>query len=159
MKLLIKSAAGLVFLWMGLGIALVIRHFYLWRQDLVGPYAQPTADGVVWLVHQTGLMLVMLVAAAGTLAKRQWGGDALAVAWIYSVLSVCYNLLWVDTHFLVGRTPDAGYTAGLLVVYAVIGYVLLKKNAPAYYGLTLNALRVSVWVAASMGLLLFNLYL
>ena len=102
MNLLIKSAAGLLFLVFGLGIALVVRNFYLWHQDLVGSYALPTPAGAMWLAHQVALALVCLVAMAGTFAKRWWGGDALALVFIASTLNVLYRLLWVDTTLLLG---------------------------------------------------------
>jgi hypothetical protein len=158
MNLLIKSFAGLVFLIFAVGIALAVRNFYLWHQDLVGPHALPLAAGALWLAHQIGLMLVVLVAAVGTFAKRWWGADALAIVLLYSTFHVLYRLLWVDTTLLLGRTPEVGYTAGLLVVYVGIGYWLLKKNAATYYGISLTALRVGAWLAASVGLLLFDLY-
>ena len=158
MNLLIKSVAGLLFLVFGLGIALVVRNFYLWHQDLVGPYALPTPAGAMWLAHQVALALVCLVAMAGTFAKRWWGGDALALVFIASTLNVLYRLLWVDITLLLGRTQEAGYTAGLLAVYVGIAYWLVRKNAAAYYGFSVTAQRLGVWTAASVGLFLFDLY-
>ena len=158
MNILIKSAAGLLSLVFAMGIAQIVRNFYLGHQELVGPYALPTPAGAMWLAHQVGLALVCLVAMAGTFAKRWWGGHALAIALIVSTLNVLYNLLWVDTTLLVNRIPEARYTAGLLVVYVGVAYWLVHKNAAAYYGFSLTAQRLGVWTATSVALFLFDLY-
>ena len=158
MNLLIRSIAGLLCLVFAVGIVLIVRNFYLGHQELVGPYALPTPAGAMWLAHQIGLALVCLVAMAGTFAKRWWGGPALAIAVSVSMRNVLHRLLWVDTTLLVGRTPEAGYTAGLLAVYVVIAYWLVHKNAAAYYGFSLTARRLGGWAVASVGLFLFDHY-